>query len=172
MAFVIVGVNKDFDESTVVQDYVNEHPTLKNIVRLLPVCEPGKVWEYLCAADLFAFTSHKEGMPNSLLEAMAMGVPAIAFAIPPVLEIEAGKGAICLVPPFDSSSFSQGLLRLAASPADRTCIGEKGRIQVVRRFMAQRNMAVAVERLAFVARQHLMRPKFRRSSDTGTYRAK
>jgi glycosyltransferase involved in cell wall biosynthesis len=38
---------------------------------------------------MFAFTSHHEGMPNSLLEAMAMGVPAIAFAIPPVVELEA-----------------------------------------------------------------------------------
>jgi glycosyltransferase involved in cell wall biosynthesis len=148
---VIVGSDPPFDETALVLKRLAS--TCGQNIRLLPACPSERVWEYLCAADIFAFTSHREGMPNSLLEAMAMGVPAIAFAIPPVLEIEAGTGAICLVPPFDSSSFSQGLLRLAALPADRTWLGETGRIQVVRRFMAERNMAVAVERLAFIARQ-------------------
>jgi teichuronic acid biosynthesis glycosyltransferase TuaC len=150
---VIVGSNKAFDETTVVQQHIDEDPTLKKMVRLVPACDPAQVWEYLCAADLFAFTSHHEGMPNSLLEAMAMGVPAIAFAIPSVLEIEAGTGAICLVPPFDRSLYSQGLLHLAASPADRARIGETGRHQVASRFMAKSNVRLALERLTCVIRE-------------------
>jgi glycosyltransferase involved in cell wall biosynthesis len=146
---VIVGSDPPFDETPLVLKRLAS--TCSQNIRLLPACPSERVWEYLCAADVFAFTSHREGMPNSLLEAMAMGVPAIAFAIPPVLEIEAGTGAICLVPPFEIYGFAQGLLRLAPSPAERRRIGEAGKNQVTTRFMAETNMALALERLACIA---------------------
>jgi glycosyltransferase involved in cell wall biosynthesis len=70
-----------------------------------------------------------------------MGVPSVAFAIPPVLEIESGTGAIILVPPFDPALFAQALRPLVDSPADRARIGAIGRKQVFDRFMVGRNMA-------------------------------
>ena len=87
--------------------------------------------------DIFAFASHREGMPNSLLEALAIGVPAIAFAIPAVLEIDAGAGALLLVPPLDTVQYAEALVQLAASPADRVRLGEKGRERVLARFMVR-----------------------------------
>ena len=138
------------DETNIVQKMVDEIPGLTERVRLLPACSPDKVWEYLCGADIFAFPSHKEGIPNSLLEAMAMSVPAIAFAIPPMLEIEAGAGGLVVVTSSDSRLFSQAILRLAASSDERARIGEKGRAQVMDRFMVRKNMAEALQRLAKV----------------------
>ena len=126
---------------------------LRDRVLLLPACKPDRVWHYLCAADIFAFPSHEEGMPNSLLEAMIMGIPAIAFAIPPVREIEAGTGALITVPTLNTELFSEAILRLAASPAQRIYIGERGRSRVMDRFMVQKNMAEVVERLAHLVRQ-------------------
>jgi glycosyltransferase involved in cell wall biosynthesis len=122
-------------------------------VLIFPACNSDKIWEYLCAADIFAFASHNEGMPNSLLEAMGMGVPAIAFAIPAVLELEAGMGAPLLIPTFDSVLFAQAILRLAARPEDRACVGEKGRDRVMNRFMVKTNMGLALSRLAAVVQQ-------------------
>jgi glycosyltransferase involved in cell wall biosynthesis len=144
----IIGSLPAFDETVAVQRQLDADPNLKGRVKLLPACNSDKIWEYLCAADIFAFTSHNEGMPNSLLEAMAMGVPAIAFAIPPVLELEGGTGALIGVAPFNSALFSEAILRLAVSPGERTHLGEAGRTRVMDRYMLRKNMAAALERLA------------------------
>ena len=144
---VLVGSSPAFDETRAVQKTLDEIPNLRRHIKLLPACPADKVWEYLCAADIFAFTSYSEGMPNSLLEAMAMGVPAVAFAIPPVVEIEAGTGGLLLVPPWDVTLFAKALGRLAAAPDQRARMGAIGRTQVLERFMVHTNTARALDRL-------------------------
>jgi glycosyltransferase involved in cell wall biosynthesis len=108
-------------------------------------------------------------MPNSLLEAMSMEVPAVAFSIPPVLEIESDTGALVLVPPFDSKLFSQALLRLAGSAAERARIGEAGKREVLNRYTIQKNT-----RLVFNHLQNLVgswRPSYRSySTPTATHK--
>ena len=86
-------------------------------------------------------------MPNSLLEAMVMGVPAVAFAIPPVQEIEAGRKSLVLVPLFDSVALAREINRLAASPAMRADIGARGKREVLNRFLVQNSMAVALKKM-------------------------
>jgi glycosyltransferase involved in cell wall biosynthesis len=147
IACLIVGSLPAFDETAAVQKKLDETPNLGRVT-LLPACKPEQVWEFLCAADIFAFTSHHEGMPNSLLEAMAMGVPAIAFGIPPVLELEAGMGALFSVPPFHPGPFAEAILRLAASRAERDRIGKMGRTRVMDRYMVRKNMAAALDHLS------------------------
>jgi glycosyltransferase involved in cell wall biosynthesis len=90
-------------------------------------------------------------MPNSLLEAMAMGVPSVAFGIPPVSEIAAGKGAPVIVPLLDAEAFAGALLHLASSSEERSRTGEAGRAIVLERFSVAKNMAVALDRLAGAA---------------------
>jgi glycosyltransferase involved in cell wall biosynthesis len=147
---IIVGSHPAFDETIAVQNYLEKIPAAKERVRLLSACAENKVWEYLCAADIFAFpSSYKgEGMPNSLLEAMVMGLPAVAFAIPPVLEIEAGTGGLILVPPLDSHQLAEAILGLATRPDERCRLGERGKQRVLERFMGRTNMAEAIRRLA------------------------
>jgi glycosyltransferase involved in cell wall biosynthesis len=118
---------------------------------LLAECSPDKIWENISAADIFVFPSHNEGMPNSLLEAMAMGIPAVAFAIPAVRELEAGTGGVALVPPLDSSLLAQAILRLSSEREERKRIGEKGKAIVTDRFMMDKNMAEAVRRISHAA---------------------
>jgi teichuronic acid biosynthesis glycosyltransferase TuaC len=153
IVFVAVGSTPAFDQSAEVRKKLHQMPGLKDRVRLLPACPAEKVWEYLSAADIFSFTSHREGMPNSLLEAMALGVPSIAFAIPAVDEIDAGSGALVKVPPLDTNLFAETILRLAGSPQDRRRVGEKGRAEVLRRFMVRKSMFTALDHLSRIARQ-------------------
>jgi glycosyltransferase involved in cell wall biosynthesis len=145
---VLVGAKPSFDQTNVIRQKVESTPTLKLRVKILPACSPAQVWEYLCAADIFAFPSHAEGMPNALLEAMAMAVPAVTFAIPAVQEIKAGTEALVVVPPFDSLALSYALLHLASSPETRARIGERGREQVMNRFLVRNNMRTAVQLLS------------------------
>lgn len=144
---VLLGSNPAFDETAAVVRFMNKMPELQTHLLVVPACDHDEVWEYLSAADIFAFTSHHEGMPNSLLEAMAMGIPAVAFAIPPIREIERGTGGIVLVREMSSELFSQALLKLAHSPEERRRIGNIGRRLVEQNFMITSSMAEAVRRI-------------------------
>jgi len=143
---IMLGSLPAFDETTAVQKYLDKLPAV-NKLRIVAACAQENVWEYLSAADIFVFPSHREGMPNSLLEAMVMGVPSVAFAIPPVLEIEAGTRGLALVPPFDSGQFAEEILTLAARPDERSRIGKIGRQRVMEGFIVKNNMAEAIRRL-------------------------
>jgi len=76
-----------------------------------------------------------------------MGVPAVAFAIPPVVEIAAGTEGVLLVPPRETASLAEALVRLAAAPEERVRRGTIGKNQVLERFMVHKNTAIALERL-------------------------
>jgi glycosyltransferase involved in cell wall biosynthesis len=144
---LLVGSSPEYDETILVCQKLKKTAGLEGKVRVLPACHPETVWKYLCAADLFAFTSHHEGMPNSLLEAMAMGVPTIAFAIPPVVEIEGGKGVPLLVRPFDPAEFSKAILQLAKAPHERARISDVGKSRIKDSYMVKENMAKACSKL-------------------------
>ena len=152
---VIVGSKPEFDETAVVARTIYRDPDLRQSVRLLPACSPEDVWTFLSAADVFVFASYKEGMPNALLEAMVMSLPTVAFAIPPVLEIEAGRGGLVLVEPLNAVQLGNAILSLAGSPEERLRIGQIGRAEVVNRFMVEKNMAEALARLdEMIRRRH------------------
>jgi glycosyltransferase involved in cell wall biosynthesis len=156
---VIIGSNSAFDDSVAVQKMLEENPRLRERVRFLPASPPEQTWEYLCAADIFAFPSHQrfEGMPNSLQEAMAMSVPAIAFDIRPVMELNAGVGALVSVPQLDTTLFAEAIVRLAASPQERERLGEIGKGRVLESFMVKKNMARAFQQLSHIVDRSISR---------------
>jgi glycosyltransferase involved in cell wall biosynthesis len=144
---VLLGSKPAFDQTTVVREKVRKTERLRKCVTVLPSCSPDEVWEYLCAADIFGFPSHREGMPNSLLEAMAMGIPAITFAIPPVLQIRGETECIVVAPQSDSKSFGEAIVRLAGAPHERSTVGERGKVRVMEHFMLRDKAAEVVQRL-------------------------
>jgi GalNAc-alpha-(1->4)-GalNAc-alpha-(1->3)-diNAcBac-PP-undecaprenol alpha-1,4-N-acetyl-D-galactosaminyltransferase len=70
-------------------------------------------WEELRGADIFALPSKHEGFPNSLLEALALGIPSVASDCahgPREMSLD-GKAAL-LVPPNRPELFAEALERL------------------------------------------------------------
>jgi glycosyltransferase involved in cell wall biosynthesis len=89
---------------------------------------------YLGAMDMFALPSQSEGMPLSLLEAMAAGLPVVASAVGGVPEaLEDGRTGL-LVSPADPVALAAALHRLAANPALAGELGLAAQAEVRRRF--------------------------------------
>lgn len=83
--------------------------------------------DILAAADISCLSSVAEGVPMSLLEAMALGKPVVATGVGGVAEaVEHGKTGI-LVPVGDEEAFAEALLKLAANPEVARRLGEAGR---------------------------------------------
>jgi glycosyltransferase involved in cell wall biosynthesis len=86
---------------------------------------------WLSAADIFALTSPNEGFPCALVEAMAVGLPAIVSAIPANLQlIEDGVHGLT-VNWDDTEAISQAFLRLFGDPELRRKMGIPARERVV-----------------------------------------
>jgi glycosyltransferase involved in cell wall biosynthesis len=93
------------------------------------------------AMDLFVLSSLREGLPNVLLEAMALEVPAVATRICGVPRlVEDGINGI-LIDPNSVESLTEAFRRLADDPATRTQLGRAGRATVETRFSFARRMA-------------------------------
>ena len=75
--------------------------------------------ELLTAADIFLFTTLQEGMPRSMMEAMASGLPCIASRIRGNVDlVEDGENGI-LCSAKDADAFAKAISILAADPVLR-----------------------------------------------------
>jgi glycosyltransferase involved in cell wall biosynthesis len=79
------------------------------------------------AADIFTLPSHREGMPRSIIEAMASALPVVATDIRGAREEVMPGETGALVPVKDPAALAAALGRLAADPALRARQGEAGR---------------------------------------------
>lgn len=89
--------------------------------------------QLLQQADLFVLSSRYEGFPNTLLEAMSCGIPAVSFACPsgPEEIIQDGKDGI-LVKNGDITELSKALDALMSDEAKRAMLGGNARRTVQR----------------------------------------
>jgi glycosyltransferase involved in cell wall biosynthesis len=95
----------------------------------------------LAAMDIFCLPSYREGMPISLLEAMAMELPAVATDIRGCREEVADGQTGWLVPTRDETALADRLLRLLANPAEARAFGKAARERVLTNF----NIATVIE---------------------------
>jgi glycosyltransferase involved in cell wall biosynthesis len=79
------------------------------------------------SAQFGILASHEESLPNTVLEAMAAGVPMVATAVGGVPELIDDEVSGLLVPPGDPESLAGAIKRLAADPALRVRLGAAAR---------------------------------------------
>ena len=89
---------------------------------------------YYAAADCFVFPSYREGFPNTVLEAGAMGLPSIVTDINGSREIivEGENGFI--VPPRDEETLFQAMLEIVRNKKNREYMAGKARGMIASRF--------------------------------------
>jgi colanic acid/amylovoran biosynthesis glycosyltransferase len=90
-------------------------------------------WDAVALPSVVTRSGEKEGIPVSLLEAMAHGVPVVGTAAGGVPEL-LGGGPGLLVPPADPAALADALERLACEPQLRARLARLGRARVERDF--------------------------------------
>lgn len=104
------GDSKDGTKELLEQSIAKNHA--KEWVLLMGASD--ELEEKLEDASLFAFSSDWEGLPNALMEAMALGLPIVATDCPcggPATLIRDGENGL-LVPIKDADAMAAGILRL------------------------------------------------------------
>ena len=91
----------------------------------------------LARADIFALPSRNEGLPMSVLEAMARGLPVIATPVGGVPELIGDGVNGLLVPPGDAEALARAILELAGDPARRAALGRAARETILARHSAR-----------------------------------
>jgi len=86
---------------------------------------------YLQSADMFVLPSSTEGLSNSLLEAMAVGLPVIATAVGGAPDLIDDKINGWLVPPYDIEAIQVALTGLIEAPDFRNRLGTAARETVL-----------------------------------------
>lgn len=89
---------------------------------------------FLAASDIFVFPSYREGFPNVVLQAGAMGLPCIVTDINGCNEIvqEGVNGLI--IPPRDENSLYEAMYRLATHPEERESMALQARPMIANRY--------------------------------------
>lgn len=100
----------------------------------------------LAAADIVALPSVAEGMPLSLLEAMACGLPVIASDIRAIASFIEDGVTGCLVPVAQPAALARVLVQFVTDQQFTANIGERARAAVATHY-DQQNMVTAYERV-------------------------
>lgn len=111
---------------------------IENVVRFLGYTPNAEILEWLESGrvDVVAQPSDWEGVPVSLIEALAHGVPATASDVGGVAEL-VGEGCGLLVPEGDHNALADAIRRLLNSPQLRAEVSLAGRKRVEREFAVE-----------------------------------
>ena len=101
--------------------------------------------EYLDRTDVFvlpcviASDQDMDGIPNTLMEAMAMEIPTISTTISGIPELIEDMKTGLLVPPRDEVSLSKAIATLLDHTELRLALGKAGRTKVIEEFEIKKN---------------------------------
>jgi glycosyltransferase involved in cell wall biosynthesis len=133
--FLVVGQHsgvREYEEHYLaVRRLLEEHALTRHFVFTDHRSDVDRLLE---AMDLCVLSTHGEGLPLGLLEAMAKGKPVVATAVGGIPELIQHDVSGLLVPPADHDALAHELSRLLDTPAFARTLGESGRAFVERDF--------------------------------------
>ena len=108
----------------VLQSFIEQHKLHETVML---VGKQNNVEEWLAMADIYVTTSHNEGLSNTMLEALATGLPVIATKVSGVKENIEQTGAGIVVEIGDMNAIGSAFIQLTQNPSLRKKLGHKGR---------------------------------------------
>ena len=107
---------------------------LQDRVQVMGPVTNSEVLSMLRDGDVFVFPTWTEGFPNSVSEAMAVGLPVVASTVGAIPEmIDVGQGGY-LAAPDDIRSYAEALIRLRDDTSERTRMGAYNRQKALREY--------------------------------------
>ncbi len=95
------------------------------------------VHKLLPAFDVFVQPSRFEGLPTTVIEAMAAGLPVVATAVGGTPEVVEDGVTGLLVPPADPAALAQAINHLLGDPPLRLALGRAGRERAAKQFSVE-----------------------------------
>lgn len=111
---------------------------------------------YYAAMDVFILSSLREGLPNVLLEAMAMAVPVVTTPVGGIPQLIRDGETGTLIPPGDDRALAEAVKQLVTDRSRAVALGENARQHVKTHYGFDRRM----ERLEQILEGLFNRPAF------------
>ena len=143
---------------------LDEHVALRGLLTLEEVREAMRRSTCFALPCQVGSDGDRDGIPNSVAEAMASGLPVVSTRLPSIEELVTHEETGLLVPPGDAAAVADALRRLLLDPEERRRLGERARAAVVERFAAER---CASERVRLLAQALEIRRVLYLSGDRG-----
>ena len=89
---------------------------------------------WLGAADLFLLSSHYEGMPLAMIEAMAAGCPVVATAVGGIPDVIADSNGGRVVPARNPHALASAIVEILGDPEKRRTMAAAARQRVISAF--------------------------------------
>ncbi len=107
---------------------------LRDRVQFLGLIKPDDVAGCIAGFDILLHASGWEGLPRAVVQGLLTGVPAISFDNDGAPEVVIPDETGFLVPLGDLKGLAEAIAKLAADPALRSKLGERGRLRCVEMF--------------------------------------
>lgn len=132
--FVIVG-DPDFDNRACINSMTLEAWKTEGVVELWGF--RSDIADVLTEANIACLPSYREGLPKSLLEAMAAGLPCITTDVPGCREAVRDGDNGLLVPAKDASALANAIEHLLLNPDVAQIMGTRGRERLEEEFSSR-----------------------------------
>ncbi len=133
---LIIGDVRESERPTY-ETFLRESPrTAVAIVKTGYLDNAARVLEYQSECDLMVYPARQDGMPNSILEAMAQGIPVLATRVGGVTELLDDETGF-LIDPNEADRLDEHIDRALASPGRLAEIAIRARARVEREFSSE-----------------------------------
>ncbi|MDD5368672.1 MAG: glycosyltransferase family 4 protein [Anaerolineaceae bacterium] len=140
----IIGEALKIHEAEEAQKMIDEYHLCNN-VHIYPAEFDGDKFHRLVDADVFILPSHHEGMPISIIEGMASGLPVIATDVGGIPDLVSSGDNGILVHPSCPEEIAFSIIQLIENPSLRIQMGKRGRIRACQHHDIEKYVDALVE---------------------------